>query len=154
MRPGAIIALLLLIANAACSTVAPEASATEILHVRNDSDRAVMLTIGGPLGDEPAVPVRPCGGEASVPITADSYEPDGRLMAFLALDPTGGFDIALAAHEGDPADLPGTFSGSILWSDGTLADRLPVSLSVNPDLTVSVSAGAGEAPSGACEPAY
>jgi hypothetical protein len=154
MRPGTFIALLLLLSTAACSTDAPEASDTEGLHVRNDSDRAVMLTIGGPLGDEPGVAVRPCGGEASVPIRADSYEPDGRLLAFLAIDPTGGFDVALAAHEGDPSELPGTFSGTILWSDGTLADRLPVDLTVHQDLTVSATAGAGEVPSGVCEPAY
>ncbi len=126
----------------------------QVVHLRNDSDRALMLSVGGLLDGGPEIGVRPCGGEVSVPITADRYQEDGRLLASLAIDPTGAFDVAVAQHEGDPSDLPGTYTASIVWSDGTLAGRLPLYLTVSPRMGVTSSEEPVTLTSSACEPAY
>jgi hypothetical protein len=113
-----------------------------------------MLTVGSALGEEPALGVRPCGGELSVPVTSASYQDDGRLLALMAVDPSGAFDVALKAHEGEPADLTGSFSGSIIWSDGTLAGKLPLVLTIGADQSVTVSSTRSDPPAAACDPAY
>lgn len=81
---------------------------------------------------------RPCGGELTLALTSIDFQDDGRLMVFLGVDPSGSFDADLATTRGDPAAMTGTYQTSLIWSDGTLADRLPASITVLPDLTVTL----------------
>ncbi len=144
------LAVLVAAVMAACAA-APDGG---VIHLRNDSDRAVMMSLGGLLNDDPGIAVRPCGGGVDVPVAPDSYQDDGRLMAMLAIDPTGSFDVAVAQHEGDPSDVPVTYTAEILWSDGTLAGRLPLYLTVSSDMEVTASDVPTDPASGSCEPAY
>jgi hypothetical protein len=45
----------------------------------------------------------------------------GDILIALGVDPTGVFDTNLAEWQNDPAEMPGAFSGSIIWSSGELA---------------------------------
>ena len=90
----------------------------------------------------------------AIAVAPSLYQDDGRLMAFLAIDPNGALDVALKDYEGDPIDMPGTFSASPIWSDGTLAGRLPIYLTVASDMTVTESAAPSARSTAACVPAY
>jgi len=144
----------LVLALGACAPATPSNVSGQVIHVVNDSARAVMVTMGSLLDDNPTTAARPCGGEVEVVITPANYEDDGRLMAFLAIDPNGVLDVALKAYQGDPIDMPGTFSASPIWSDGTLAGRLPIYLTVASGLTVTESAAPSARSAAACVPAY
>lgn len=147
-------AFVLVLALGACAPVTPSNVPGQVLHVVNYSDRAVMVTMGSPLDDNPSTATGPCGGEVSRAVAPASYEDDGRLMAMLAIDPSGALDVALKDYEGDPVDMPGTFSADPIWSDGTLAGRLPIYLTVAPDLTVTESAAPSARSTAVCVPAY
>ena len=151
MRSAAAFVLVLFLG--ACGPAAPSPPPGQVIHVVNDSDRAVMLTLGSPLQDIASTAAKPCGGEVTLSVAPASYEDDGRLMALLAIDPTGALDVALKDYEGDPLGMPGTFSASPIWSDGTLAGRLPIYLTVASDLTVTESVAPGARPNAACSPA-
>jgi hypothetical protein len=151
MRIAASFALVL--ALGACSPATPSNDPGQVIHVLNDSDRAVMVKTGF-MDDHPGTAARPCGGEVVIAVAPADYEDDGRLMAVLAIDPSGAFDVELKTYEGDPIDMPGTFSASILWSDGTLAGRLPIYLTIASDLTVTESAAPSARSAAACVPAY
>lgn len=112
------------------------------------------MSSGSLLNNSPATAARPCGGEVTLAVKPADYETDGRLLAFLAVDSNGMFDAALKGYEGDPLDMPGDFLGSPIWSDGTLAGRLPLYLTVAPDLTVTESGAPTSQPSITCVPAY
>ena len=150
----AVAMLTVLLALAGCSTVQPTPDPGQVIHLVNNSSRAVMLEAGGLLDGQTPTAARPCGGEASVAVTPASYEVDGRLIAGLAIDPSGSFDVALRGYVGDPIDMPGTFMASPIWSDGTLAGRLPLFLTVASDLTVTESAEPGRPDPVGCTPMY
>jgi hypothetical protein len=152
-RAGLVASLAFVLVIASCSSDIPTAVPGQVIHVVNDSDRAVMVASGNPLQEQPTTAARPCGGAASLAVTTEAGD-DGRVMAFLSVDPNGAFDAALKAYEGDPLDMPGTFSATIIWSDGTLAGRLPIYLTVAPDLTVTASATPGARPTSDCIPAF
>ncbi len=144
----------LVLALCACAPATPSNVAGQVIHVVNNSNRAVTLTTGGPLDDNPSTAAGPCGGQAALPVVPANYEPDGRLIAFLAIDPSGALDVALKSYTGDPIDMPGTFSASSIWAHGTLAGRLPIYLTVASDLTVTESAAPTGRATAACVPAY
>ncbi len=151
----------LVLAVAGCGSTTPTADPGQVIHVRNDSNRAVivssgsmLMSSGSLLNNSPATAARPCGGEVTLAVKPADYETDGRLLAFLAVDSNGMFDAALKGYEGDPLDMPGDFLGSPIWSDGTLAGRLPLYLTVAPDLTVTESGAPTSQPSITCVPAY
>ncbi len=150
----AVAMLVVLLALAGCSTVQPTPDPGQVIHLVNNSGRAVMLEAGSLLDDQMPTAARPCGGEASVAVTAASYENDGRLIAGLAIDPSGSLDVALRGYVGDPIDMPGTFTASLIWSDGTLAGRLPMVLTVASDLTVTESSEPGPPSAVGCLPMY
>jgi hypothetical protein len=153
MRIAAALALALV--TAGCSPATPPSAPGQAIHVVNDSNRAVMLMTGGPLGNHrTTTAAAPCGGQVSLAVSPASYEQDGRLMSFLSIDPNGAFDVALKAYQGDPIDMPGSFSASPIWSDGTLAGRLPIYLTVAADLTVTESAAPSLPSAASCAPAY
>ena len=152
MKPVAMLAVMLAIAG--CSAVPPTPDPGQVIHLVNNSGRAVMLEAGSILDDQPTTAARACGGEASMAVTSVSYEEDGRLIAGLAIDPSGSLDIALRDYVGDPIDMPGTFTASLIWSDGTLAGRLPVYLTVAPDLTVTASSEPSSPAATGCTPTY
>lgn len=147
-------AFVLVLALGACAPAEPSSHHGQVIHVLNNSDRAVMVMTGSPLDDNPSTAARPCGGEVALAVGTASYEDDGRLMAMLAIDPSGALDVALQGFEGDPVDMPETFSADPIWSDGTLAGRLPIYLTVASDLTVTESAEPSARSTGACRPAY
>lgn len=153
MRIVAAMACSLMLAACASATPAVDPPVGTI-HLVNDSDRAVMVILGSLI--DPAAPtgVRPCGGTTDLEIRAADFEEDGRLAAALAVDPAGTFDVALREHVGDPADLDGDFTASPIWSDGTLAGRLPLYLAVAADLTVTASTTPGTSSAEGCVPAY
>ncbi len=144
----------LVLALSACAPATPSNVPGQVLHVVNNSDRAVLLTTGSPLDDNSSTAARPCGGEVALAVAPAIHEDDGRLMALLAIDPSGALDVALKDYEGDPIDMPGTFSADPIWSDGTLAGRLPIYLTVSSDLTVTESAAPSARSIAACVPAY
>ena len=150
----AVAMFIVLLAIAGCSTVQPTPDPGQVLHLVNNSGRAVMLETGSILDDQPPTAARPCGGEVSVAVTPASYEEDGRLIAALAIDPSGNFDVALRDYVGDPVDMPGTFTASLIWSDGTLAGRLPIYLTVASDLTVASSSEPSPQSASGCVPTY
>ncbi len=150
----AVTMFIVMLAVAGCSTVQPTPDPAQVIHLVNNSGRAVVLEAGGILDDQPTTAARPCGGEASVAVTPASYEEDGRLIAGLAIDPSGSFDVTLSDYVGDPIDMPGTFTASPIWSDGTLAGRLPIYLTVASDLTVTSSSEPSPSSTDGCVPAY
>jgi hypothetical protein len=152
MRTAATFVLVL--ALAACSPSERSPDPTQVIQVVNNSNRAVIVSIGGLLDAHQNTAARPCGGILSVAISPDSYERDGRLLAMLSIDPNGLFDIALRDFTGDPGDMDGTFTTEPIWSDGTLAGRLPIHITVAPDLTVSAGEDASTPIPAACTPAY
>jgi hypothetical protein len=152
MRTAATVVLVLVLG--ACASAAPSSGPGQVLHVVNNSDRAVMVMTGSLLDDSPTTAARPCGGEVALAVAPASYEDDGRLMAMLAIDPNGALDVALKDYEGDPIDMPGSFSASPIWSDGTLDGRLPIYLTVASDLTVTETAAPSKRSTAACVPAY
>lgn len=153
MRIVAAIALGLALAG--CVPGAPaDDPAIGTIHVVNDSDRAVMAIVGSLLDGNTPIAARPCGGTTDLEVGEADIESDGRLMAALAIDPGGGLDVALRAHDGDPAGLDGDFTASPIWSDGTLAGRLPLYLVVAPDLTVTVSSTPVAPSAAGCVPAF
>lgn len=149
-----IAALVLVLVATGCGPTVPSAAPGQVLHVINDSNRAVMVATGSLLVAHATTAARPCGGEVAVIIDPSSYEDDGRLMSFIVVDPNGVFDVALKGYSGDPIDMPGNFSGDQIWSDGTLAGRLPLYLTVAADLTVTESASPAPRSTTTCVPAY
>jgi hypothetical protein len=138
----------------ACTFTAPTPDPAQAVHVRNDSDRAVVVQVGGVLGDDEATAARPCGGEVSVAVTADRYEEDGRLVVTLSVGEDGAFDTALKAWTADPGDMPGTFRVLPIWSSGELASRLPAFLTVAPDLEVTETGIPNTGAPVGCTPAW
>lgn len=102
----------------------------------------------------PSTAVRPCGGEARLAVDPAGYEEDGRLMAFIGIDPNGVLDVTLKSYQGDPVNMPGNFTEDPIWSAGTLAGRLPIYLTVARDLSVTESTAPGARSTAACVPAY
>ena len=163
--PGALLAAVLLIGEVGATVIVPlkqvagppPSDPARAVMVTNLSPHAVLVSAGGLLGNEAAqrneVVVRPCGGIGTLFVGPADLTDDGRLMVFLTVDPTGGLDAALAAYAGDPADLPGSFTVTPIWSRGDLADRLPVQLTVAPDETVAETTPAPDASAPACVPA-
>ena len=110
------------------ATLDPRQSITVV----NASPRAVMVFVG-----PRTTAARPCGGDVTVAVEPSDFTEDGRLIAALAIDPTGNFDLELEGYQGDPLEMPGKFSASPIWSDGTMADRMPATLVVGSDLNVT-----------------
>jgi hypothetical protein len=154
MRLQACLMAVVAIAAIACAAPAPTPDPAQVVHVRNDSPRAVIVHVGDGIRGEGATAARPCGGEVTVAITPDRYEDDGRLWVLLAVGEDGTFDAALKAWDGDPVDVAGDFQVMPIWSSGELAGKLPVDLTVAPDLEVTESATSGAAPPIDCTPAY
>jgi hypothetical protein len=148
--------LILSIAGA-CSP-APTQDPAQVVHVQNHSNRAVMVLVGDHILADDTSPsptaVRPCGDELTLPIHSSDYEDDGRLQMMLAIDQGGLFDQALSRYEGDPASMPGSFTIEPLWSDGTLAGRLPLFLTIGEDLRVNEASRPPDTSSMPCVPAY
>jgi hypothetical protein len=164
--PGALLAAVLLIGEVGATVIVPAkqgagqppSDPARAIRITNLSPHAVLVSAGGLLSNETAqrneVVARPCGGIGTLFVGPADLTDDGRLMVFLTVDPTGGLDAALAAYAGDPADLPGDFSLTPIWSRGDLADRLPVQLTVAPDETVAETTPAPDASAPACVPAH
>ena len=152
MRTAAALVVCLIVVG--CGSPPPSTAPDQFIHVINESNRALMVATGFLLDTKGATAARPCGGEVSLQIDPSSYEDDGRLLAFIGMDPNGAFDLALKAFAGDPIDMPGNFSAVPIWSDGTLAGRLPVDLTVAGDLTVTETDPSTPRSSAACVPAY
>lgn len=153
-RLAFIVVVPLLMVVAGCASATPTADPGQVIHVRNDSNRAVIVSTGSLLEDHPTTAARPCGGEVTLAVSPADYETDGRLLALLAVGSDGTFDAALKAYDGDPIDMPGNFAALPIWSDGTLAGRLPLYLTVAADLTVTATGAPTSQPSVSCVPAY
>ena len=123
----------------ACGSTAPTVDAGRVLHIENLAVQAVAVTIQERGSSTPAyqTAVRPCGGSVDVTFGVNGV-PSKDLLITMLVDPTRSLDSRLAAWQGDPHDMPGSFNSmSILWSTGDItAADLPRWLLVTPAFTV------------------
>ena len=117
---------------------APDPNAVIVVH--NQSPRVVLVMVGDLSQTRTGTSfIASCGGVARIPVTSADYQPDGRLMAFIAIDPSGQLD-AWSAVSPDPSETYlGSYSMTPIWSDGRLAGSLPLELVVHGDFSVDTS---------------
>jgi hypothetical protein len=136
LRFAALIAVFGL-ASSACGTGTQAIDPSRVLHVINLTTRTIGIEVGthdlgGPTYDSA---VRPCS-ELTAVAGAQNVPTEGDLLVWLFVDPTSNLDVSVANWSGDPFDMPGNYTASILWSSGEIrASDLPRWIVVTPSHT-------------------
>ena len=125
-------------AMAGCGRDRPPVDPGRVLTVENRVSQAVLVQIDVSSQTDGATSVfavRPCAGSLSLTFGKEiALVPEmDRWQSMLFVDPSGQFDRALAAWEGDLATVPGTFPNltTVVWARGDIPiETLPKWLTV------------------------
>ena len=125
---------------AACAAPKPSVE-TRVLHLENRVSQAVIVSVSGRDSQHLyETGLRPCGGRLDLTVGRE-IPAEGEWLLFLLIDASGRFDADVAAHSGDPHDLPGNYTALPIWSRGDIpSSDLPKWISVGETDIVLASA--------------